>query len=739
MPRKKGGKVIRNPADVRAGVQAEHTTFSPSTGRESSKNIGGVQREVGYSKSGGRVKQVVSVKTTPAKETAKIQQQRAKQIQQQKVISQKIKQDQQIKQQQQKQIEQQLVGQYRAAPEVKRSFVDKLAQKSRELEFSAQRLGETKPLKRQALSFGAFGTSVISGVTAPIRHPVREAKGLFQFVTSPIKSTRELGTSLMMFPATTGGELLGRGVTYGALGKGVKAAKSKALKPFEVVELEGAVTQKGKVVEVGKVTEGVSRGQFRGKGTKFYDIKGFKFGKQKITDVKADVIYRGTKSDFSVRSFADLKVGGKDFKYTGRGRGITSGTKGIEIFELAGGKVKGKTQTYTRGVRGYDVKLGKQDLIKVEKFDPFYQRKVGGTGEFRIEGISKTTKTKTFKTKKGYQPEIVLGEVPEIAGAELKRRGRITTLSDAGIFKMERAEPIIADIKYTDVTYLNIPQRRVSIPKKSVFTQEVPIPKSVRETFTKGGAGFTETIKPKSARTPQLEKSLKGFVPKRIKLSSGQYLGLGLEVPLTLKVKPKIKPTTSFTRASGLGAKQTAIKAVELMPRVKPTFKPLVIPKSRGRSKSIPKSKPMLEPAIKPILEPSLKPNLKPMLEPTLKPALQPTLKPSMKPALKPMLKPMLKPALKTSLKPSLIFTPQTIPIKTPPVTNFFKDFQPTRRGRGRKSTRDTLAGTYKPSLFGLELGKYIPQAPKLTTGIGIRLPVSKRKTKRRGKKKKNG
>ena len=76
MAKKKFVQKIRNPADVRKGIKAEHTTYDPKTGRESSKNIGGKQYKLKYSSSSKSEvpKQQVGKETTLEQEKKEIKQ-----------------------------------------------------------------------------------------------------------------------------------------------------------------------------------------------------------------------------------------------------------------------------------------------------------------------------------------------------------------------------------------------------------------------------------------------------------------------------------------------------------------------------------------------------------------------------------------------------------------------------------------------------------------------------------------
>jgi len=86
-------RATRNPADVEQDIDASKTTFDQRTGQESSKNIGGVQREVSYQPdSSGRVRQVVGKETTveAARNKALAQQKKVEEERQKEEFAQKV-------------------------------------------------------------------------------------------------------------------------------------------------------------------------------------------------------------------------------------------------------------------------------------------------------------------------------------------------------------------------------------------------------------------------------------------------------------------------------------------------------------------------------------------------------------------------------------------------------------------------------------------------------------------------
>ncbi len=77
------------------------------------------------------------------------------------------------------------------------------------------------------------------------------------------------------------------------------------------------------------------------------------------------------------------------------------------------------------------------------------------------------------------------------------------------------------------------------------------------------------------------------------------------------------------------------------------------------------------------------------------------------------------------TLPPFIPVIPPETPPKTPPMfsIDFGGGFDGFKSGSGKR----IIKGKYKPSLFGLSLGKTIKKAPKFTSGIGLRLPVATR------------
>jgi len=582
-----------------------------------------------------------------------------------------------------------------------------------------------------AVGVGRFGVGLASFGKNLVTHPIKTVKGvgsgLKNLAKDPYAAGYQLGRYIEDRPFEFAGQVAGY---YGAsklinLGtkKSVQSVRSRNLK----VELEGVTTQKGKVINIGDKQQATSVGKIKGSAKTYYEIGGKKFLTKQYKEVLGQAKYSGTKSDFDVVYQAQIKgPKGKLSTYQGAGTGRVSDLKGAELYEMIG-KTKGsKTMTYSKGLRGYEIKLGKTKppeglSIFVKKGE---QTTLVQQQPYWIQAVSKETASKAFKSAKSLKREVVLAPFRTQLRYEYGKAGKFMTSSDVGVVQSMRQSPII--VKSKGITTVG--------GQEFPYTIKQSYPGTSLEKFQKVGLGYSETIpgvqKASAARANDI---LAQFIPKEYAVNPSQYLGVGVLAPPTkILVEPALKPSFSYLYQSGEAAQSFTRGAVrsaaisqpskiasiagfsgvssygasKIKSPGKPTFD---VFRSRSkiepiiRERTTPQTRPILDAIIKPISKPALKPSLRPALKASIKSALQPLLKPALQPALKPALQPALKPALKPVVKPALkpsIF-PQ-FPLMKEPIFPLW--------GSGQKSSPRSVTGF---NVFVKSRGKWLKVSDK--------------------------
>ena len=209
----------------------------------------------------------------------------------------------------------------KAEPKKKKSFVQKLYEKSRRTEFKAQK--ETG-VKRQYYSFLSAWYSFIGAYTEPIRHPVKFVKGVVYTFIHPVEALGSLGTELKERPAGVVGRIAG----YWAFGKTVskvaqkgiekiastKQPKIEAIKSTKIVRVsieEGktvSVLETEAKIKVGKVTYDVSGAGVEVSrdigGARYLDIGGIKYLLKKGAKIPTKT-YKGVQTITGVTKVED--------------------------------------------------------------------------------------------------------------------------------------------------------------------------------------------------------------------------------------------------------------------------------------------------------------------------------------------------------------------------------------------------------------------------------------------------
>lgn len=177
--------------------------------------------------------------------------------------------------------------------------------------------------------------------------------------------------------------------------------------------------------------------------------------------------------------------------------------------------------------------------------------------------------------------------------------------------------------------------------------------------------------------------------------------------------------------------------AIEGMPTIrKEVVSPVLVPITRERPKvtAVPKLKAVTKPKYKEIVTPAQIPKMAELVDVMprqVSEQRQRQLARSMTKrmekvfALTAMGKPLAPPSrlLMAFPKPPRRPVFEKLPTPTTPIPKLNFRF-PVRKRVTKKKDKKLPLGAYKPSLFGIEIGKFIEKAPKFTTGIGVRLPV---------------
>ena len=388
-----------------------------------------------------------------------------------------------------------------------------------------------------------------------------------------------------------GPNLVARGAS-----KLAKPLRSKAMK----VTLEGVTTQKGKVLTTQKGVKASSLGTFEGKATvqpEYFRIKpkgtfqyptlqkkivfkGSKKGKarwgnkysiefkdfkrqpelvfvgkeQKVKGITAQAQYSGTPQRYDVGYQAQIPTPKGENLFTGRGRGVVSGSKGAEIYEILGKEAGKKKLSYSKGLRGYTVKLGEGVGSSVTQAGQTVTTK---TQPFFISSVSK----QTSKLKSPKKAERFFGSTEAELKYEFGKRGSFMESSDYGIFSSKTKNPLVVKGKSTDVLEFTNPQGKKYF-KKFTTKVEKPLPGTSKEKFHRLGTSFSSSSSKTSSA--KANKMLGELLPQEKRVSSSAFLGVGLPAPeVRVLQKKALKPASSFGLQSGLSARQFAEQSVK--------------------------------------------------------------------------------------------------------------------------------------------------------------------------------
>lgn len=496
---------------------------------------------------------------------------------------------------------------------------------------------------------------------------------------------------------------------------------------FAFAEIEGATTQRGTIRTVAGKEQLDITGRFIGKGRAGFEVKILgkprRFRVKEFQEVAARTKFKGTRQEADLKIEAFLRSPKGVFSFKGVGVERFEGSRGAGVFELVGRQTGRQQRILTSGIRGFETALKKGTSLKIERPGQLITTR---QTPFGIESILKIKPTTTIKTpsrfrlptratkviggplsqrrltRTGFRREAFVGEFPERFQFELGRRGRIFGSSEFGVTRVGRAEP----------TFRSEVLGTVAGP----ITVTRPIPRTAIETFRTVGSAVTEaTTRSDRVRALQLEKQLKSFGQRRVRLPSGQLLGVGITTPaVTIRV-PKPRPIRGVVATgSRIAPRQFALVATRAT-------------RLTRRPRRIGTILPSL--AITPIIDSALKPETRPALKPAVRPALRPALEPALKPALSSAVKPTLRPALRPTVRPALLATvigPSVVPTFTPLRPGLPLTIQPPIRlrnilGRGRRVTRRTKR---QASLVAVELGLTTTRRKaqeEIFTGFGIR------------------